>query len=91
MQLLLRHGADVDGNGLHAFGSALYQAIVSGPRCVDILLEAGANLEVRTPTGLGVLHVAVEMCDASILESLLARGAGMRRSGDVLFACPIVD
>jgi ankyrin repeat protein len=74
-KLLLEHKADVDGNGLFTYGSALYQAIVSGPSCVDILVDAGANLNVRTPAGLGVLHVAVEMCDAAVLASLLARGA----------------
>jgi ankyrin repeat protein len=74
-RLLLQHKAALDTSG--RFGNALYQAILSGPSCIDLLIEAGANVNARTrdPLGLCLLHCSVEMCDAQVLASLLARGA----------------
>ena len=44
-------------------------------RCVELLLEYGADINLVDLLGRGALHVAAQLGDASVVASLLERGA----------------
>ena len=59
VQILLSHGADCDRANL-AQRSPLMFAARSSQECVDLLLEAKANLEARSQNGSNALHLAAQ-------------------------------
>jgi ankyrin repeat protein len=85
--LLVSRGADVDavgtgwmtGTALHSAAAGRHQDVVA------LLLEAGANPDLRQSHGWTALHSAAHNGDADTVELLLARGArrDVRNDGGV--------
>jgi uncharacterized protein len=76
-QLLLGRGADVDALGTGWMtGTALHSAAAGRHRdVVTVLLDAGANPDLRQSHGWTALHSAAHNGDADTVELLLAHGA----------------
>jgi uncharacterized protein len=76
-ELLLARGAEVDALGTGWMtGTALHSAASGRHRdVIALLLEAGADPDVRQSHGWTALHAAAQHGDADIVELLLARGA----------------
>lgn len=74
LQLILRHGADV--NAIDSAGvTALYLAARHDrDRAVDLLVNAGANVEAQDHRGWTPLHVASAVGASRAIESLLRHG-----------------
>jgi ankyrin repeat protein len=76
-QLLVGRGADVDAVGMGWMtGTALHSAAAGRHRdVVALLLEAGANPDLRQSHGWTALHSAAQNGDADMIELLLVHGA----------------
>ena len=76
-QLLLGRGADVDAVGTGWMtGTALHSAAAGRHRdVVALLLEAGANPDLRQSHGWSALHSAAHNGDADTVDLLLVHGA----------------
>lgn len=75
LQLLADHGCDVNQADLHG-ETVLHMAVQAGATdLVILLLSLKANPEVRNRAGLRVLHCALALGHAQIVEALLQAGA----------------
>ena len=74
IEALIRHGADVDAQyeGYTALHDAAENDFVLS---IDALIEAGANMEVKTLAGDTPLSVAARACCAKSVLALLRKGA----------------
>lgn len=83
-RLLLDRGAEVDARGEGWMVGTALQSAVSGrhPEVVDVLLEAGADPNVRQALGWTPLLGAAHNGDAASVRSLLAAGADPRAIND---------
>lgn len=76
VKVLLDHGADANGDST---GSSLAPLILAvdykDMEIYNILLEKGANPNIKDPNGFSVLHVAAEKGDLDIVKDLVQRGA----------------
>jgi ankyrin repeat protein len=85
VKMLLDHGVDVNPRrGGLPIESPLYSAIVAqtspgadAEAILKILLDAGADIEARTRSGLTPLMVAAIYGKATVVRMLLERGAGL--------------
>jgi ankyrin repeat protein len=82
--LLIEHGAEVDAFGRGWMtGTALHSAVSRLQReVVRVLLEAGANPNVRQSAGWTPLHAAAANGDLASVELLLAAGADPAATND---------
>lgn len=75
LQLLADHGCDVNQADFHG-ETVLHMAVQAGATdLVILLLSLKANPEVRNRAGLRVLHCALALGHAQIVEALLQAGA----------------
>jgi serine/threonine protein kinase len=65
----------VNSKSIHGRTALHMAASVGKPDVVEILLDAGADLEARTEAGLTALHVAGQRGNLSVATLLLDRGA----------------
>lgn len=80
VRLFLEKGADVDQGTLHRENQPLMMAAISGhSRIVDMLIEAGADVNKPNKDGLTALHCAVSWERIEISEKLLMAGAEVDR------------
>lgn len=74
MTALLDHGADVNDAG-GTWGSLHCAAISNQAECVQVLVDAGADLEQRDSMGETPLHYAAQRGSGDALLALLRQGA----------------
>lgn len=80
-RLLLERGADLTAVSENALRNQPLNAAVAGPNagtrtaCVQLVLEAGANVNNRQVSGNTPLHTAAHLGDVATVEALLAHGA----------------
>jgi len=79
VQFLIEQGADLEAasrneaiNGIRPLHTA---AFVHSPRLVELLLDAGADVNGRTGTGATALHTAAQNDDVEVAKVLIERGA----------------
>ncbi|KAA3657866.1 MAG: hypothetical protein DWQ04_26880 [Chloroflexi bacterium] len=76
MQLLLNHGADVNGDGSDQ--TPLHHAIVMNREtAVSMLIDHGVNINAATPQGLTPLHHATIRGNDAMVKLLLQKGASV--------------
>lgn len=76
MELLLSNGASVESRTDSTQPTALIRACEQGHEAaVQLLVEAGANIEARRPNGFTPLFVAVTSANESLAKYLLQHGA----------------
>jgi ankyrin repeat protein len=81
LQSLLNKGADV--NTARADGvTALLEAIFynNNPHAIDVLIRAGADVNVSDSYGVNLLHLACLNRDAELVQKLLSKGADANRA-----------
>ena len=83
---LLAAGADPDEKLGHNDNTALISAASTRPgereRVVEQLLDAGADINARGPSGRSALHAAAESGRTDVVSLLLDRGADMEAATD---------
>lgn len=76
MQLLLKHGADINGAGSDQ--TPLHHAIIMNQEtAVSTLLDHGADINAANPKGLTPLHHAIIRGNMRMAELLLQRGTAV--------------
>lgn len=77
-RLLAQHGINVDKvNPEHGFTALIYAVIQGHEAIVHLLINAGADIDVRTRQGLTPLMYAVQHGRLPIIYQLLAAGANL--------------
>jgi len=77
VRLLLQHGADPSINNNYEESPLMFAARAESLACVQMLLEAGANIDQKSYDGMTALHYAIfKNCDtAPIITCLIDKGA----------------
>lgn len=80
VQLLLDHGADVNGSDLLSGWTALHMAAMYGhDSVVELLLNGGANIDATANEGETALDLASEGEHSAVVQILVQRGAKARK------------
>jgi len=86
MNILIANGVEV--NTKYPWGvtplqfAAQFAATTGRTDAVELLLEAGANINAKNDKGQTALHVAVDSADGDIVELLLSKGADINAKDD---------
>lgn len=78
IELLLAHGADVHDQSFGDSEIIVWAAQQCPPVVVKRLLDAGADLEARTPQGFSPLSMALTVNNLDTAELLIERGARLK-------------
>ena len=78
VDLLIARGANVRDTSFGDSEIVIWAAQQCPPAVVARLLDAGANLEARTPQGFGPLSMALAVKNYDTAELLIARGARLK-------------
>ncbi len=82
IQNYLERGLNIDRGGLHNGITALHVAVDNGNRTVvDLLIERGANLDVRDDRNFTPLHKAIFREDLWMVKRLINSGADINFQG----------
>ena len=67
----------------YGFNAIIYGVWISTPDAVDMLLEAGADIDTTITNGNGLLHVAAMTCKYEMAKHLIDRGMDKKaKNGD---------
>jgi ankyrin repeat protein len=80
LQSLLKKGADVNAaraDGVTALSETIFYN--NNPQAINVLIRAGANVNVSDSYGVNLLHLACLNQDAKVVQQLLSKGADANR------------